>query len=312
MATEVAALVGILYAGEPSLFRVLTCLETQESVALRTVLIGHHPFAEAHERLYNIFDARRAEHDVFVKVDADMEIVEPRLLAALGETFQTNPTLDEIILGVDDWMSGERIMGMVAWRRGTRWKDAPSPLFADLPATAVRSTLKIMDAPRPLVLHATFPSVAQSLRYGAQRGLKAVETSKMSRIRRLQDFVRFAQANPARERLLATAAVEVSLEDEGLAGRCLFGLSQLSQSDLDRLSERADSEDLCATTLMKLNDLSEHSSLMSAAPIEPRDSGDIRHSRRMSLAVKRRLLRRSSSNVDMPRIRSELLRLLED
>lgn len=248
----IRALAGVLYSGEPSLSRVLRGLETQANVQLRTVLFGHHPFDEAHRRLYRSFDERRDEHDVLVKVDADMEIVAPRLLSALGTLFREHPELDMVVLGVDDWLSGERIIGMNAWRRGMRWRSAPSALFADLPSTNFRPRLKVMDAPRPLVLHATEPSAAQSRRYGAQRGLKVLDTLKHSRLERMQGFVRFVAANPEPARLLAVAGVEAALTDGALAGRCLYGNELFTPEDAGRLERMAADPELCARTLERL------------------------------------------------------------
>jgi len=250
--SRIRALAGILYAGETSFQRVLACLEEQEDIELRTVTIGHHPFADAHHHLYRTFDSRRLDHDVVIKVDADMEIVEPRLLHALGTIFVRHRRLDQAVIGVDDWLSGERIIGMNAWRRGMRWRSAPSALFADLPATAARSKLKIMDSPHPLVLHATSPSASQSLRYGAQRGLKVVETLKQSRWNRVESFVHFAAANPAPQRNLAVAGVEAALRDRDLAGRCMFGIGRLSSAEQDRLLKRSSDAALFAETLARL------------------------------------------------------------
>lgn len=259
--TEPSALVGVLYSGEPSLPRVLHGLESQNGIVLRTIVVGHHPFAEAHQRLYRAFDERRDEHDLFVKVDADMEIVEPRLLASLGSLFRVSPALDLVLLGVDDWLSGERIMGMHAWRRGMRWRGAPSPLFADIPQTDVRNRVKFMDLPRPLVLHATEPSAAQSRRYGAQRGLKVVDTLKRSRLDRMQTFVRFVAANPEPERLLAVAGVETALIDRELADRCLFGDTRLTSEEIERFESLATDPDLCTRTLERLENLRERTTI---------------------------------------------------
>ncbi len=255
MPRTIRALAGILYVGETSLPRALACLDQQQGVELRTVMIGHHPFADAHRHLYRTFDERRREHDVLVKVDADMEIVEPRLLHALGAIFERYEPLDQVIIGVDDWLSGERINGMQAWRNGTRWRSAPSALFADLPETSARTKLKVLDPPYPLVLHATSPSAAQSLRYGAQRGLKVVETLKRSRLDRMESFVRFAAANPAPERSLAVAGAEVALFDLDLARRCMFGTSQLTPAEMERLLGRSISATLFEETLGRLADL---------------------------------------------------------
>lgn len=253
---SIGALAGILYVGEPALPRVLEGLERQTDVELRTILIGHHPFDQAHGHLYRAFDQRRDDHDVFVKVDADMEIVEPRLLVAIGTLFKMHAGLDLVTVGVDDWISGERIIGMNAWRRGTRWRAAPSALFADLPAVRVRSKLKLLDLPRPVVLHATTPSREQSWRYGAQRGLKVVETLKLSRLQRMRDFVQFVSSAPQPARLLAVAGAEVALFDRPLAERLVFGEAALTPSEVAGLEARANDPDVCSRTLERLDTLS--------------------------------------------------------
>lgn len=253
--SSIRALAGILYVGEPALPRVLEGLEAQTDVELRTILIGHHPFDQAHEQLYRAFDQRRDDHDVFVKVDADMEVVEPRLFGAIGTLFKMHGGLDLVTVGVDDWISGERIIGMNAWRKGTRWRAAPSALFADLPAVRVRSKLKLLDLPHPVVLHATTPTREQSWRYGAQRGLKVVDTLKLSRLKRMQDFVKFVLSAPQPARLLAVSGAEVAFFDRHLAERLVFGEAALTPSEVAGLEARADDPNVCARTLERLDAL---------------------------------------------------------
>jgi len=311
MSTPIRALAGILYAGEASLKRSLTCLEQQQDIELRTVMFGHHPFADAHQRLYRTFDERRLEHDLLVKVDADMEIIEPRLLHALGMLLRRHPEVDEILVGVEDWLSGERIMGMMAWRRGMRWRDAPSALFADLPATSVRTSLKLMDAPHPLVLHATSPSATQSLRYGAQRGLKVIETRKLSRWRRMQSFVRFAAANPEPERRLAVVGVEAALTDSELAGRCLYGAARLSSAEQEQLKARSGEPTLFGATLDRLAAL-ESTITPSGTGADGATSPVPADARAFLLKAKRHTVGRirPSEPIDRPMLREEFLGLL--
>ncbi len=311
MSRTIRALAGILYAGEPSYQQALACLDQQKRVELRSVTIGHHPFADAHHHLYRTFDDRRREHDVLVKVDADMEIVEPLLLHALGEIFERHQRLDKIVVGVDDWLSGERINGMHAWRNGTRWRSAPSALFADLPATSVRTKLKVFNSPHPLVLHATSPSTAQSLRYGAQRGLKVVETLKRSRWDRMASFVRFAEANSVPERRLAVAGAEAAFIDRGMAKRCLFGTSQLSPIELERLLKRSFDSRLFEETLERLADLEPVITAKGTTSSEQMPSTFSRPLVRITGAVKRVGRALEQQPLDATLIREELLGLLD-
>jgi hypothetical protein len=213
--------VGLLHVGEASLPRVKERIAAQQDVDVELLEIGHLPEREAHRRLYAAFDAAARHHDAVVKVDADMELVEPRLLHAIAMLFQHHRGLDHILLGVDDWFSGERIHGLTAWRRGVRWTSGPPDLFTDLATNSTRTKFKLLDAGRPLVLHAADPTDDQALRYGLHRGLKAVASGRPNRIGRLAAFVDHAAAHPERGRLLAVASIDLALVDPG-SGRLLL------------------------------------------------------------------------------------------
>ena len=244
-----AVLVGVLHVDEPSLPRVRERILAQVDVDVTLVEVANLPERAAHARLYELFSTAGPEHDALVKVDADMELVEPRLLAALGSLFRRHRGLDHVIVGVDDWFSGRRIQGMNAWRNGVRWTAPPPELFTDLPDNTVRTKLKVMDVGRPLVLHAADPSDLQAVRYGLHRGLKAVATGKASRLSRLVDVVDHAAAEPARGRLLAVAAIGLALRDDG-AARTLLDATQhdatpSGTAGVATLSDEVADPDLC-------------------------------------------------------------------
>ena len=240
-----SVLVGMLHVGEPSVDRVREHIRAQVGVDVELLEIAHLPEREAHERLYRAFDIADARYDALVKVDADMELVEPRLLRAIGLLFRRHPDLDHLILGVDDWFSGRRIQGMNAWRRGVRWTSPPPELFTDLPESTARTKLKVMDAGRPLVLHAADPTDEQAARYGLHRGLKAIATGKASRIGRLLEVVDHAARAPERGRLLAVAAIGLSLSDAAQA-RELLDAARDDGADLSALRARVEDPGLCA------------------------------------------------------------------
>ncbi len=236
-----SVLVGVLHVGEPSLPRVLDRIRAQADVDVELLEIGHHPEREAHDLLYRAFDDASASgtHDALVKVDADMELVEPGLLRALATMFRRHPDLDHIVLGVDDWFSGTRIQGMNAWRCGVRWTSPPPELFTDLPENTVSTKLKLMDAGRPLVLHAADPTDEQAVRYGLDRGLKAVESGKRSRVERLLEVIDHAERRPERGRRLAVAAIAFSLSDRG-AATTLLAQRDPTATDLTALTRSAE------------------------------------------------------------------------
>ena len=240
-------LVGMLHVGEPSVPRVRELIVSQMDVDVELLEIAHLPEREAHERLYRTFDAADPKFDAVVKVDADMELVEPRLLHAIGMLFRRHPSLDYLLIGVDDWFSGQRIHGMTAWRQGIRWTSPPPELFTDLPTNTARTELKLVDVGRALVLHAADPTDEQAVRYGLHRGLKATATAKASRIARLSDIVEHAAVDPERGRLVAVAAIAAALEDRRAATMLLDDL-RTDPSAVSQFVERADDPDLLART----------------------------------------------------------------
>jgi len=240
-------LVGMLHVGEPSVARVRALITGQADVDVELLEIAHLPEREAHAQLYAAFDAADERFDAVVKVDADMELIEPRLLHAIAVLFRRHPALDHILLGVDDWFSGQRILGMTSWRQGIRWTSPPPELFTDLPTNTARTELKLLDPGRPLVLHAADPTDEQAARYGLHRGLKAMSTGKASRIARLGDVVEHAVHAPQRGRLIALAAIALALED-GAAGQRLLGELHADAPGLRELVTRADDPQLVART----------------------------------------------------------------
>lgn len=214
-------LVGILHVDEPSLPAAVASATSQEDVEVVVRPIGPLPKWHAHRRLFATFSELGGAYDVMVKLDADMEMLHPRVFAAVAETLKRAGRVDHIILGVDDWLSGERIQGIQFWRGGVRWDAPPPELFTDLGVSDAREVLKMIDIATPLVAHARDPSDAQAMRYGAHRGLKTLVLRKESRIDRLASFARFVAEHPTRPRPLALAAADRAIHDE-VSGRLLI------------------------------------------------------------------------------------------
>jgi len=278
-------LVGVLSSGEPSIDRVLGAIQRQTDVDVEVFHVADLPQWEAHERLIRTFDERGDGFDLLTKVDADMELVHPRLLWALGESFKRFPKADLIEVGVDDWMSGTRILGLKSWRGGTRWTGTPPDLFTDYAPTSVRQTLSIRDAGFPLILHAVDPSPEQALRYGAHRALKAASEfglqHEVERIDALERLVEVIAAAPEPSRVLALIGIITALTDPP-SGRRLVD-TKPSPRDVETALARAGAtalEALCSEARSEIADLRLRASravgsTRDSEPAAP-DRGDIR------------------------------------
>ena len=254
MPNRISPLVLVLYAGEPSLASTIASVESQHYVAPRFILIGNHPKHQAHERLYRTLNSYRHDHDFSIVLGADMEIVHPKLLSALGSVFEAFTEIDHILFGVSDWYSGENQLGVQAWRRGVRHSSPKSRLFTDIVSSTSTSKFKIAEPKVPLVLHGVDPSELQAIRYGAQRGLKAAASGKRSRWDRLSALANFAARNPAPQRRLCTASTLLSLQDESLGMRCIASTDATSPEDLVRIRTQAQSTTLFAELQALIDD----------------------------------------------------------
>lgn len=248
------ALIGMLHTGEPSMPAAIRSVEEQQDVDTTLDLIGPLPKWEAHRKLFERFSADGGAHELLVKLDADMELLEPQLLSAAALLMRRHRRLDHIVLGVDDWLSRERIMGLSIWRGGVTWAEPPPDLFTDLAHTDVRDRLKLIDAGRPLVAHARQPSEMQSIRYGAHRATKAMRTRKRTRLQRLRAFAHVVTEDPAPERRLALAAIEAALTDEALGRSLVDGDRPTPDAVLAALQERAAQLDALAGSVLALID----------------------------------------------------------
>ena len=300
----IRALVGVLHVGEPSLMQAIDSVDAQERVDSTLHLIGHLPKWDAHRALFNHFTSEGEAYDVMVKLDADMEILHPRLLAASGDLFARHQRVDHIVFGVDDWLSGERIMGMSIWRGGVRWEGPPPDLFTDLAPSSARGRLKLMDLDRPLVAHAQSPSETQALRYGAHRALKAARTGKASRLDRLEAFVHFTTTNPDPIRVLALAAAEAALLDPAFGRKMVDGLTTVTENDLSRLRGRAQHpHEIERSLLLQIERI--RATRFPGAPPAPTPTGLLDRARG---SLRRRL---SPPPLDTQRLRAEFVASLD-
>lgn len=306
MAKVYEPLAVVLYAGEPSLSTAISSIESQAGVIPRFILIGNHPKHQAHERLFRLMTDYRTEHDFFIFLGADMFLASPRLLLGLGTIFDEIPRLDHVLLGVNDWYSGEHQLGVNVWRRGVSHGSSPNSLFTDLASGTSRTQLKIQRPRSPLILHGIDPSDRQAVRYGAQRGMKAAASGKHSRWERLATLIDFAAMNPAPQRLLALAGVKAALTDRSLGDRCITSTVSLSDDDLQRLHESARSaglidelRELVADADLRLELSAERHVEVNTVPRKPR-------------RLRERLRRGRAGQVDLQAAEERLFAMLDD
>ena len=305
MSTQRSPLALILYAGEPSLQLAIESVESQSNVVPRFLVIGNHPKRQAHDRLFQSLNQYTDDHDFSIFLGADMEIANRLLFSALGGLFDEFLWLDNVLLGVDDWYSGEHQLGVNVWRRGIRHTSTPNGVFTDIVPNSARTCLKIERPLVSLIIHGINPSARQAIRYGAQRGMKAAALGKESRWNRLAQLVEFTAANPDPKRRLALAGIKIALTDRDLGRTCIAGTVALEKQEIAKIEEIAESKTLLGDLHEMVRDIHLRTRLAAERSSDAVASPQRRRTSRLSLR------RRSARNVDFSAAEDRFFALLE-
>jgi glycosyltransferase involved in cell wall biosynthesis len=169
-------LIGTIYSGENEIDECLKSIRAQRYTNYDHILIENLPKREAHHRLYKTFLEHAQEYKLLVKVDADTVLCSDELFGRLVETFEQDPMLEVMNIGVLDFFTDEMIpAGIQIYRNTTRWDFEKDTIFTDVP---------IMDHERyrydttvlaPAAWHSPNPSIPQAFHYGVHRGLKSIQ-----------------------------------------------------------------------------------------------------------------------------------------
>jgi hypothetical protein len=166
-------LVLTLYSGEAEFERCLAALAEQIGVAWEHRVFEHLPNAEAHSRLYSTIMAESERYKVFFKLDADMVLTDPHVLADLVEVFKNNPSLDHLVVAVSDWMTQSYIIGAHLFSHRVSWRDHVETLYVDPDPHFEGTKVVVSRPPRDLISHCDDPSPLQAFHFGAHRALQA-------------------------------------------------------------------------------------------------------------------------------------------
>jgi hypothetical protein len=168
-----SVLVLTLYSGEAEFGRCRNSLENQSYTSWEHRLFEGLPNAEAHARLYQTVMAERGNHDLFLKLDADMILADREVLADLVQVFERRPRLDHLVFAVTDWMTESQIIGAHLFSNRVHWNKHRETLYVDPDPEFPGEKVMVMNPPRDLVLHASDPSPLQAFHFGAHRALQA-------------------------------------------------------------------------------------------------------------------------------------------
>ena len=185
---------------------------------------------ESNRALYGTFMKRADEFDLMIRIDADMVITEPTLIAQMVEQFENNPNHDILTLYIHDFYTDRMISGMHAFRNTVRW-----PLDGEIDPDGHKTPREriLIDRDRlgRFVKHGHGASPLEAMQFGIHRGVKLCNWIVQQDRRRIFSFTGILDAlwhnlRRCRDRRIALAVVGAEL---GLRG--YFDNRHLSHQD---------------------------------------------------------------------------------
>lgn len=167
--------VGTLHSGEAEFDACLRAVREQVGVVVVHHVISGMPELDAHNQLWQAWNATRSDYDMFVKVDADTVLRGKTVLAQLATLFarRDGPRVAQIPL--HDFFTDRSIMGLNVFSKEIEFLQGDSDaLYADRVrfTPCQRFTFDEVLPLAPIGWHAMFPHARQAFFYGYHRMLK--------------------------------------------------------------------------------------------------------------------------------------------
>lgn len=171
-------LVATLSSKENELEECKKSIEMQTVPAEQVIYEGYDNVT-AHHKVYALFNEAAEKFEYFCKLDADMRFNDKSVLNDVAIYFKNNLTIDHIILPVNDYFTGQHLLGIHFFRAGVKWKLSRDEMFVD-PHPDKCGGRKVLYKWRNRVDHCFNPDDEQAFLFGVHRASKMIEAKKKS------------------------------------------------------------------------------------------------------------------------------------
>src|SRR3989344_669420 len=181
MKRENRILILILYSGENELEESLKVLKNQSYKNWKYKIFSYLSNKKAHDTLYSYIMAQASNFDLFMKLDADMILINEYVLENIVKYFNANPNVDQANFAVHDVMSDQDIMGLLVFTGRAKWNGGDEKLFVDHSPIIPGRRLLVWDKPAPIAIHSANPHLFQAFHFGAHRATKAIQRGRSNK-----------------------------------------------------------------------------------------------------------------------------------
>lgn len=235
---------GTLYSNESEFEACKSTIQNQKNLES----IYHHVIEgmkekDAHNALWNSWESKKTNFDLFVKVDADTIIIDDEAISRVWKLFEENKRVTGVQLRLLDYFTDNLISGLNFFTPAVIFNISPD-LYCDRVDTNHDVVLKgdFVKHLEPIGYHCKNPSLVQSFHYGLHRMLK----NQRDTIRK----VFLASREEPRKFALLGAAYALQHKTKFLNGdnssyksqifiESFFSIKNMSENEKDRLIEEA-------------------------------------------------------------------------
>lgn len=168
------AWVGTLSCGEAERDMCISAIRAQRDVDVTHHLIEGLPEFDAHNALYDAWNAAKSQHDIFIKVDADTVLIDDSIISRMCGVFFSN-NLDAMQVYLHDYFTDGFIAGLNAYSTSLEFTATRNKLCPDRNMTSpYKSAMygdQLLDL-APAGKHCLCPHKMQAFHYGLHRMLK--------------------------------------------------------------------------------------------------------------------------------------------
>jgi hypothetical protein len=164
-----------MYVKEGDFQACVARIRAQDGVTVTHMIRADMAEKEAHNALWHGWREARANHDLFVKVDADTVLVSNHTLADIWALFAANPRVTGLQAPLHDYMTDGFINGLNSFSPRVVFNDTRDELYCDRVDTGHDVVLRGADLPASLTpagYHCHRATAQQAFHFGLHRALK--------------------------------------------------------------------------------------------------------------------------------------------
>ena len=167
--------VGTMESGENDWARCQEAIQKQKGADFHHYIVSGLTERDAHIALYDEWNARKKDFDLFLKVDADTVLRHDRVISCYVELFEKEQRLTGVQAWLHDFMTDSKIFGLTCIRNNVSVVTRKDSLYYDRVDSGHDIIVRgdnLPDSINPAGSHCHFASEIQAFRYGVHRSLK--------------------------------------------------------------------------------------------------------------------------------------------